>query len=141
MKRTGEVVLGIIGSLAYAFFAIVGGFMAWLQGKDELLQDIFDESAAGGAELSQNDMNTMVDAMGDGGMMIAVSSVIAIILGIIAMVLLKGNKKPKVAGIIFIVVAVVISFVSFGTGILGGIFFLIAGIMCLVRKPQTLIES
>lgn len=138
MKRTGEVVLGVIGALAYAFFAIVGGFMAWLQGEDELLQNIFDEGVTEGTGLSQNEV---IDAMGDGGWMIAVSSVIAIILGIIAMVLLKGNKKPVVAGIIFIAVAVVISFTSFGTGIFGGIFFLIAGIMCLVRKPQTLIES
>lgn len=89
--------------------------------------------------LSMTDLNSVLDSMGSGGMLLLIMSIVAIILGIISIVFIKGNKKPKAAGIIFIATAVIFTVISFGTGLIGGIFYLIAGIMCLARKPKTVI--
>ena len=88
------------------------------------------------------DVNTLISSIAAGGWTLLITSLIALILGIIAIVFVKGNKKPKAAGIIFIVTAVVFAVITFGVAIFPGLFFLIAGIMCLARKPaQPVIED
>ncbi|MDL4841099.1 DUF4064 domain-containing protein [Aquibacillus rhizosphaerae] len=140
IKRTGEVVLGVIGALFYGIMAGVGGFLVALQGNDEIMSDFVDEMVATDPNLTQADFEGFLDGFTSISWLILISAILAIVLGIIAMILLKGNKKPKVAGIILIVTAVVVSFSSLGLGIFAGIFYLIAGIMSLVRKPRQLIE-
>ncbi|ANU14423.1 hypothetical protein B481_0177 [Planococcus halocryophilus Or1] len=141
MKRTAEMVLAIIGALGYAFTAVIGGMMIWLQNNRGIMEESFNEMATENPDLGMGDFEEMLDMLGTGGWFLTVASVVAIILGIVAMVLLKGNKKPVVAGIIFIATAVIVAFVSGGAGILAGIFYLIAGIMVLVRKPKQVIEG
>lgn len=141
MKRTGEIVLGVLGALFYLFIAFIGGLIVWVQNNKDQVQEFFNQAAAEApnAAMSEADLNNLFDAMGNSGMILLIMSIIAVILGIVAMVFIKGNKKPKAAGIIFIVTAVIFAFVSFGAGIIGGILYIIAGIMCLVRKPKTII--
>ncbi|ASK60999.1 hypothetical protein CFK37_01610 [Virgibacillus phasianinus] len=141
MKRTGEVTLGIIGAFFYAFFAIIGAVMVWVENNREQVESFFREAAAQdpSASISMTDLNDALDAVGNSGLILTIISVVAIILGIISMIFLKGNKKPKAAGIILIVTAVVVAFISYGAGIIAGIFYLIAGIMALARKPKTII--
>ncbi|MFD2046418.1 DUF4064 domain-containing protein [Ornithinibacillus salinisoli] len=137
MKRTGEVILGIIGAFLYGILAFFGGLFLWLKNNPDLVQDMLNESPE---DLGVS-LNDMIATMGTGGVYLLVSSLIAIVLGIIAMFLLKGNKNPKIAGIIFIVTSVIFAVITVGAGIFAGILYLIAGIMCLVRKPKTLIEE
>lgn len=141
MKRTAEVVLAIIGALGFAFTAAIGGMMIWLQNNRGVMEESFNEMAAENPDMGMGDLDEMLNMLGTGGWFLTVASVVAIILGIVAMVLLKGNKKPVVAGIILIATAVIVSFVTGGVGVLAGIFYLIAGIMALVRKPKTVIEG
>ncbi|AIY06786.1 hypothetical protein Plano_2821 [Planococcus sp. PAMC 21323] len=141
MKRTAEVVLTIIGALGFVFIAAIGGIMIWLQNNRGIMEESFNEMAAETPEIGMGDLDEMLNMLGTGGWFLAVASVVAVILGIVAMVLLKGNKKPVVAGIILIATAVIVSFVTGGAGILAGIFYLIAGIMALVRKPKIVIEG
>ncbi|ANU09637.1 hypothetical protein A1A1_16550 [Planococcus antarcticus DSM 14505] len=141
MKRTVEVVLGIIGALVYALTAALGGFMVWLQNNRDILEESLNETAEQNTEIGTGDVEAMIDALGTGGWLLAIASVVAVILGIVAMVLLKGNKKPMVSGIIFIATAVIVAIVTGGAGIIAGIFYVIAGIMCLVRKPKQMIEG
>ena len=140
MKRTAEIVLGIIGALGYAFSAAIGGFLLWMQNNRDVLEDAMTETGDPTTDLTIGEFETMIDVLGTGGWLLLVSSIVAIILGIVAMVLLKGNKKPVIAGIIFIATAVIVAFITGGVGILAGILYLIAGIMCLVRKPKTTLE-
>lgn len=142
MKRTAEIVLGIIGALIYGFFGIIGASMVWLQNNEALLQQSLEEAPQQGGEISAEEFNEFIEAMGSSGMVMLVSSIVAIILGIIALIFLKGNKRPTAAGIIFIVTAV-IGFFAFGfiIGFLSGLFYIIAGIMCLARKPKKVIEA
>ncbi|SES97073.1 Protein of unknown function [Oceanobacillus limi] len=137
MKRTGEIILGIIGALFYGILAFIGGAAMWLRNNPDLVQQALDESP----EDLGISANELIDTMGTGGTFLLVSSIIAIVLGIVAMVLLKGNKNPKVAGIIFIATSIIFAIITFGGGIFAGILYLIAGIMCLVRKPKTIIEE
>lgn len=141
MKRTAEIVLAVIGALGYAFTAALGGFMIWLQNNKGLMEEVFNETIEQNPELGMSDMEVMLDALGTGGWLFAIASVVAVILGIVAIVLLKGNKKPVVAGIIFIATAVIVAIVTSGAGILAGLFYLIAGVMALVRKPKQVIEE
>lgn len=135
MKRTGEVVLGVIGAILYGLGAIFGIVMIALKNND-MVQDEIREMSEDPELAGTVDFNSILASLAAGGWTLFITSLIALILGIIAIVFIKGNKKPKAAGIIFIVAAVVMAIVTFGVAIFPGIFFLIAGIMCLVRKPQ-----
>lgn len=142
MKRTGEIVLSIIGVFFYALMAAIGGFMIWLENNRDMVQDFLQKAAEQdptAPPLSMEELNNTLDVAGSGGLFLTIVSIIAVILGIISIVLIKGNKKPKAAGIILIVTAVGVALFTFGGGILGGIFYLIAGIMCLVRKSKEII--
>lgn len=141
MKRTAEIVLGIIGALGYAFMAAIGGFMLWMQNNRDLIEsEMTTGTGDPTTDFSMEEFETAMDMLSAGGWIVLISAIVAIVLGIVAMVLLKGNKKPVVAGIIFIATAIIISITTTGLGVIAGIFYLIAGIMCLVRKPQTTIE-
>lgn len=140
MKRTAEIILGIIGALGYAFMAALGGFMIWMQNNRDLMEETMTGTGDPATDLSMEEFEGMIDLLGAGGWVLLVSALAAIVLGIVAMVLLNGNKKPVIAGIIFIAAAVIAAIITTGVGIIAGIFYLIAGIMCLVRKPQRTLE-
>ncbi|WP_339184462.1 DUF4064 domain-containing protein [Oceanobacillus sp. FSL W7-1293] len=134
MKRTVEIVLGVIGMVGYGLVAALGGFMLFLQNNEDLLQEVVEQNP----EMGLNDLNTVMEGMGAGGWALLITSILAIILSLVSIFLIKGNKRPKVAGSIFIVISILGSIVTVGFGIIPGIFLLISGIMCLVRKQGTL---
>ncbi|GAA0344576.1 DUF4064 domain-containing protein [Oceanobacillus oncorhynchi subsp. oncorhynchi] len=134
MKRTVEIVLGVIGMVGYGLVAALGGFMLFLQNNEDLLQEVVEQSP----EMGLDDLNTVMEGMGAGGWALLITSILAIILSLVSIFLIKGNKRPKVAGSIFIVISILGSIVTVGFGIIPGIFLLISGIMCLVRKQGTL---
>src|SRR5699024_5654636 len=63
-------------------------------------------------------------------------AIVSLIVGIIAMILLIGDKKPKAAGILLIVSSIIILFASIFMGFFSFLFYLIAGIMAVVRKRK-----
>ncbi|MEC5424155.1 DUF4064 domain-containing protein [Virgibacillus sp. C22-A2] len=137
MKRTGEVILGILGALVYGLFAALGAGMIWLRNNQDTIRNLLIE---GGfeqefPEITIEEVTHLFNDIKGAGLLLLITSIVAILLGIVAMILLRGNKNPKAAGIIFIGTTVAVMIVNFGLGIIGGIFYLIAGIMCLVRKP------
>ncbi|MFD1412353.1 DUF4064 domain-containing protein [Oceanobacillus jeddahense] len=134
MKRTAEIVLGVIGILGYGLITALGGFMLFLQNNEDVLQEVVEQSP----DMGLNDLNTVMEGMGAGGWALLITSILAIILSLVAIFLIKGNKQPKIAGSIFIVISILGSIVTVGFGIIPGIFLLISGIMCLVRKQGTL---
>lgn len=139
MKRKGEIVLGIIGVVISAIMILLGIFAMSLKNNDEVKQAI-QKSASNDPSISSGDVNQALDAMSSGGGVLIVAAVLGLIVGLIAVFCVKGNKKPKMAGILFIVAAILIGVISLGSGFLPAILYLIAGIMCLVRKPQVFKE-
>lgn len=69
--------------------------------------------------------------------MMAITSFLALILGLIALVLLNKYKKHKVAGSILLVLGILGTILTIPFGLLSGPLFIIASIMCFVRKSKT----
>ncbi|TFJ91870.1 DUF4064 domain-containing protein [Lentibacillus salicampi] len=140
MSRTGEIVLTVIGAIIYGLSAIGGAFMVWLFNNEavqnEAMGDINQQEGVGA-----EDMEAAFGFLQGGGWFLVALSVIGLILGIVCIVFLKGDKKPKAAGIILIVTSVLFAIITFGALIFSGIFYLIAGIMCLARKPPQVITE
>lgn len=137
MKRTGEVVLGILGILFFVGLSALGFFLAALMKSDTVKDEIQKEVMENEQGLTIADIDSFINLIGGAGWYFVVISLIAVALGILALLLLRGEKNPKAAGIILIVTGVVGTLITVGFGIISGLFYLIAGIMCLTRKPQT----
>ncbi|GGJ88912.1 membrane protein [Lentibacillus kapialis] len=134
MSRTGEIVLTIIGALIYGLFTVVGGFMVWLFNNEAVWNQAKEEITQQQPGMAAGDMDAVLGMMQGSGWYLIILTVISVILGIVSIVFVKGDKKPKAAGIILIVTAVLSTIITFGGMIFSGIFYLIAGIMCLARK-------
>lgn len=143
MKRTGEFVLGIIGIIIYGFFTLLGALMVWAQNNQDTIKNMLEEMAKDDPEdaLSAEDLNDTLEAIAEGGGWVVFSAaLITMVVGIVALVFLKGNKRPKPAGIMLIAVAVISYFVLGGIALFGAVLYIIAGIMALVRKPPVPME-
>lgn len=135
MKRTGEMALGIIGIIFNVLLSLLGAFLAWAGNSDELQLFLNEEMANDPAiNASPAEISTVLESMSAFGWVVVPAAVFGIIFGIIAIVNIKGNKNPKLAGWMYIVGAVVTGLVSVGFGFLPALLYLIAGIMSFVRK-------
>lgn len=140
MKRTAEITLTVIGVIIYA---IVGGCVALLAAlfNNESFQEQLKNGLANNPETDTVDPSMILDTLGNGSWWVVIAALIGLVLGIIAAVSLKGNKNPKLAGILLIIAAVVSVLLSVGVNWLPGILFLVAGILSLARKPKKVIED
>ncbi|GAA0311866.1 hypothetical protein GGQ92_001933 [Gracilibacillus halotolerans] len=127
MRRTAEVVLTIIGAFFYLIGMFFAGVMNTVFKTEEFRNDFLNDPAINdlSAEDSQMALD-MFDSLGSFMVVIIVIGIIAIIAGIVAMILFKGDNKPKVAGIILLVVGILTL----------QLFYIIPGIMGLVRKKK-----
>lgn len=140
MSRTAEIVLTVIGIVLYGLPIAIGFMFRSFQNNPQAKEDFMAaiQQAPNAQEMQNVDMNQMFDFMGAFALFILVVSFIAVGLGILSVYFLKGNKKPKAAGIILIITAVVFTLATLFLGLFGGVAFLIAGIVALVRKtPKT----
>ena len=74
--------------------------------------------------------------LSNGTLVILAISVLCAVLGIVSLFKLKGDRNPKSAGKILIITAIFGTILTLFTGILGGLPYLIAGIVALVRKSN-----
>ncbi|MGG0658177.1 DUF4064 domain-containing protein [Rummeliibacillus pycnus] len=146
MKRTVEIVFGIIGS----FFNILAiGFMGLMmigmtelknsaQTQDDLIAE-FENQFSTDPQLQDidmqsftNSMNSIIHGFGPFGWFTLICFIISLVLGIIAMVQVyrAKDKKANFAGAMFIVAAVFAGIISPTS-----IVYYIAAIICFVRKP------
>ena len=135
MKRTGEFVLTIIGACFFVFLTLFGFMFVGLGDNNEFTQEM-ESIAAEDPTLEGVDMGIITDMVTSGGWYFIIVSILALILGVVSLFLLKGNKHPKAAGILLIVVAVLTTLATFLISIIASILYLIAGILCLVRKEK-----
>lgn len=85
-------------------------------------------------DLSPGDINMLMEGLGSYGWAVVIASIIGIVLGLIGVISIKGNKKPKLAGWMFIIGALLTGIISIGLGFVPALLYLIAGIMAFVRK-------
>ncbi|ASF37852.1 hypothetical protein CEH05_01435 [Halobacillus halophilus] len=138
MKRTAEIVLTVIGIVLYGLPILLSGIFLSNKDNPQFRQEL-ENMMNSSPEMQGNgaiNVNQMLDAMGTFTMVVMVAALVAIALGILSIVFLKGDKKPKAAGIILIVTAIIMTFGTVGLGIFAGVAYLIAGIVALVRKSK-----
>ena len=147
MKRTIEIVFGVIGSLfniiAIGFMGLMvifmNGFQNNTQAQDELIAE-FEKQFSEDPQFQTIDMQSFSDSMlsvingfGPFAWFIIICFIISFIVGIIAMVQVARakDKKANLAGTMFIIAAVF-------AGILSptSVIYYIAAIICFVRKPK-----
>ncbi|MET3576052.1 DUF4064 domain-containing protein [Bhargavaea ullalensis] len=137
-KRTGEMVLGIIG-IVFNVLGIIGVFLlngfTKMISSDPAFREEFEAEIWNDPTLSQSEaqsiidiMYSVIDWMVGFGWFFIVALIISTILGVFAVVNLKKNSK--LAGILFLVAGFLAGILT-----LTSILLYIAGIMCLVRKP------
>ncbi|WP_185151182.1 DUF4064 domain-containing protein [Peribacillus simplex] len=133
MKRTWEFSLSIIGVSIAAIFLIVTIIAAvYLNSID--LKDMMDYSLMPDSEFSSSEVDMSIKLFM--GLLWAgiISLFIALAGGLIAIFLLKGGKA-KGAGILLIITGILTIFHVWPL-----IFFIVPGIMCLVRKQRETVE-
>lgn len=140
VKRTGEVVMGVIGIILSALFSIIGIVVNMGMSDPEVMSQLEEGMESDpniqNAEMTAGDLSSIISAAESAGSYLVILGIIASILGIIAVLTIVKNKKPVLSGIMFIIAALVIGLGTIGFGFVPGLLFLIAGIMALVRKPK-----
>ncbi|WP_185908026.1 DUF4064 domain-containing protein [Psychrobacillus soli] len=136
MSRTGELVLGVISALFTVIsiialtFLVISGSAAFQDESfnAEIQQGLLTDPALSGqdAEMFIDALPGMFSAFGWG---IIIVFVISLVLNIIGIVAVTKNKKPKLAGVMFILAGLFAGIIS-----LTSILLYIAAIMCFVRK-------
>ncbi|GIP65488.1 hypothetical protein J32TS6_40430 [Virgibacillus pantothenticus] len=143
MKRTVEMIFTVIGLLVFLLMSISVGVVAFTDNaKIETMAKKFVQlqeqtSQPGVEEFSEQEFETVIET---GTNYLFFVFLINLVLGVLALFFLKGDKKPKAAGILLIVTAIVGTIASLFFGIIGGAAYLIAGIVALVRRPKKMIE-
>lgn len=133
LKRTGEFALGIIGIILSGLMTLMGMFFMWVSKSEEVKTVVMDE-AANDPTIMQEDIDIVLNFMSSAGWALIIAAILGVVLGLVGVISIKGNKKPILAGWIFIASAVLVGIISVGTGFLPALLFLIAGIMCFARK-------
>lgn len=130
IQRKGELILSWIGNglhLLYVF--LVGIFFIMTQTsefKNGMIQGFIEENP-GEYDLAYQTYNLMLGL----GVVFIIILLILLIVSIVAAILI--GKNAKVSGILLVITGIIGLFLSF----MAGVLWLIAGIMLLVRKPQT----
>ena len=138
LNRTGEVALGIIGTILNVLLLIIVSLFAFSANtldKTEVKQ-IFEEEIMSDPAMTTQDraylndiIDVGVDVMGVVGWVVVGFLLLSVIFSIIAVVKVSKNKSPKTAGVLFIFAGLLS-----GILLLAPILFYIAAIMCFVRK-------
>ena len=140
MSRTGEIALGVISAIftvisiiALSFLVISGSAAIQDEStKAEIQQEILKNPALTGQDVEMAEqfvdaLPGMLSAFGWGFIIVLVISLVLNIVGIVAV---TKNKKPKLAGAMFILAGLFAGIIS-----ITSILLYIAAIMCFVRKP------
>ncbi|MFD2044209.1 DUF4064 domain-containing protein [Ornithinibacillus salinisoli] len=133
MSRTFEMILSIIGVLIYFCLLVVGIGLVWFLNNNSLLEKILGDSLQLELGVYMTDVIEFINMFSTGGWLLIIVMGIPLVLGIVCLFLIKGNNKPKPAGIILISTAFFSVVFSFWIGAVGGFFYLIAGLLCLTR--------
>ncbi|MGE7118598.1 DUF4064 domain-containing protein [Peribacillus sp. NPDC046944] len=127
MKRTGEFVLSIIG-VSIAAISLLVGIITAVYTSTVDLTELVEYSLGSDVEMAASEMEMTLQLFHVllwGGI---VSLAFALLGGLIAIILLKKGRV-KAAGIVFIIIGILTLFHIWPL-----IFFIVPGIMCLVRK-------
>ena len=146
INRKAEIFLIIMGMAVFFFFGVTGATMINVHDDDETAMELYeqyldDEVAieAGDEEIATYD--EFVETLRTAGMIIIVIAIITVIIGIVSVLLLKNDKRPKIAGILLLIVGIFIGFLQFFVALMASVFYIVSGLMALFRKPKISLED
>ncbi|BFH64198.1 DUF4064 domain-containing protein [Paenibacillus azoreducens] len=128
MKRTGEIILSIIGAVTSLIMVGTGIFFLYSKDNQTYLDYLH-------ANWNDTQVAATLEQMNQAGTLWVLPGIAGIVLSILAIFLLKGNANPKIVGWMLILGSVVLCIISV-FGFFPLVFFVIAGIMALVRNPN-----
>ncbi|MFP7495080.1 DUF4064 domain-containing protein [Terribacillus saccharophilus] len=139
IKRTAELVLGIIGVVFNILMAIgVGGFF-------HAINALIMANRYNDPEFTAQEADFITNLFGGFGWYYIIISAIAGIMGIVALILLRRNSQSTASGIIFISTALLLAILTFFFSIIPAILYASAGIIAIMRKPidtkQDIVDS
>ncbi|AGR05512.1 DUF4064 domain-containing protein [Listeria monocytogenes] len=146
MKRTGEIVLAIIGLvlsiLAQAFIAIIGLLMiSGSKGKEGLTTfynnyyKTMNEWEIPKKEIP--DPDRVLDFVQTLSWTALTGGLITLALGIFGIYYIFKNKKPVFAGYLFLAAGVVSLLSTALISFIPALLFIVVAILCFVRKPKS----
>lgn len=128
LNRTFEVVLGIIGMVADLGMAVIGVLSVFLLS--------FGFDGLFGAYPALEPLSQLFQVITVFIWIPIVSCAIGGLLAGIATYQIAGDKRPKLAGGLFIAAALLSSWLLFTLGVFQSILYVIAAIMCFVRRED-----
>ncbi|MBT2584026.1 DUF4064 domain-containing protein [Planococcus sp. ISL-109] len=140
LNRTGEKVLGIIGTIfnvlgiIFAIFVITS--LSGFEGSEmhnQMEQDLRNDpmmTSPQDAEMAVDAFNAFVQVFDVVGWILVALLAVSTVFAILAIIKLKSVESVNTAGIFFIIAGIFAGILS-----LTSILFYIAAIMCFVRKP------
>ncbi|GAV12677.1 DUF4064 domain-containing protein [Paenibacillus sp. chi10] len=126
MRRTGEIVFSIIGAALNLIMIVIGVAFLYLKDNAAYMDYLH-------ANWNDSQIATSIDQMNQSGTLWILPGFVGIVLSVMAILLLRRNGSPRLAGWLLILAAVVPCVISV-FGYIPAIFFVIAGVMTLVRK-------
>lgn len=138
LNRRIEIFLIIMGMAIFFFFGISGVTMINVHGDDEAALEIYEQFMQEEAAELENvpTYDEFVETLRTAGVITLVLAVIAEAAGIVSILLLKNDKRPKVAGVLLLIVGIFVSSLQFIIALVGSVFFIIAAMMALFRKRK-----
>ncbi|SDC19090.1 Protein of unknown function [Pelagirhabdus alkalitolerans] len=136
IRRKVEVALIVLGMVFFAFLAVSGVSMIMIHNDPEVATEMYEEFQV---EMPAEEIpiyEEFVDSLFTNGVMVIVIGVIAVLAGGFGIFLFKGNKQPKPAAILLLMTGGLVGFLQFGIAIFGSVFYVISGLMGLLRKPK-----
>ncbi|AXF55771.1 DUF4064 domain-containing protein [Salicibibacter kimchii] len=139
MKRTGEMILGMIGVVItflvslFVLFMVIGLQQADVPQLTNIIeQELANDPNVQGQEAEEFSA-LVLNVMSTAGWGLLAVHAIGLVLGIIALV--KLNRNAKTAGILFLIAGGELLLLTVGFSFVYAALFIIAGVMCLARKP------
>src|SRR5699024_5350956 len=108
----------------------------WMQNNRDKVEEFIKDSGEAGDGFSLEEFEQAINEIGNSGWIFTITLFVAVLVGVVGLILLRGNKKPRQAGILLTGSSVLLTIiVGIGAGI-GGLFYLIAGLLCFFRNED-----
>ncbi|MDM5322004.1 DUF4064 domain-containing protein [Bacillus altitudinis] len=132
ISRKGEKIMGIISIVLNAIGVGIGAlFLSIGPSVYDQINEVLKEE---GETLPIETLQASVHAFGTQYMVV---SAIAAVLSIVAVILLKTDRRAVISGILFLVSAVTLLIGTVGLAFAPMVLLFIIGLMSLIRKPKT----
>ncbi|WP_175637174.1 DUF4064 domain-containing protein [Oceanobacillus sojae] len=141
--RTGEVkynisiIFIIIAILSFGLLAMNSYSMLGDLDSDEgFREEVEDRLQSTGDELGGVTQEEQIEIFSNSVIFVIIVAIVSILLGIAAAVFLGKRIRVKLIGILLIILGVLSTILTLGLGVIGGIGYLIAGVITVVKHRK-----